>query len=386
MTLLAVTVFWASLVLLVYSQFGYPVLIAAAARLRHRPWRTGRRPPAVSVVVVAHDEGSRIDGRLQNLLSLDYPPDCLEVIVASDGSADDTAARARRYPGVEVREFPGRRGKPSVLNDVVPTCRGEIVVLADARQRFGVSALRALTAPFADPSVGAVTGVLLVETADEGAAGAGVGLYWRIETNVRKSESQIDSVVGATGAIYAIRRRLFAPIPADTILDDVLIPLRITRRGYRVVLAPEAHAFDRSASSDAAEFRRKVRTIAGNFQLFARERWLLSPWANRLWVQTISHKLLRLSIPALLIAAFAANVALAVRGEGLYIACLLGQVSFYVMALLGHRFGTVSVAGKPLAGAYAICLLAGATVVGLVRFVAGTQSATWDRVEQSRSA
>ena len=168
-----------------------------------------------------------------------------------------------------MHAFAVRRGKAAVLNDVVPRASGAIVVLADARQRFEPDTVRALTRPFADPAVGAVSGeLILTETPDGPTVGRGVGVYWRYEKLIRKSESRVDSTVGATGAIYAIRRELFEPIPEDTLLDDVLIPLRIVRRGYRVLFEPAARAWDRVAASAGEELARKVRTLAGNFQLF----------------------------------------------------------------------------------------------------------------------
>ena len=199
-----------------------------------------------------------------------------------------------------MHAFAVRRGKAAVLNDVVPRASGAIVVLADARQRFEPDTVRALTRPFADPAVGAVSGeLILTETLEGPAVGRGVGVYWRYEKLIRKSESRVDSTVGATGAIYAIRRELFEPIPEDTLLDDVLIPLRIVRRGYRVLFEPAARAWDRVAASAGEELARKVRTLAGNFQLFVREPWLLDPRRNRIWLATVSHKGLRLLGPLL---------------------------------------------------------------------------------------
>jgi cellulose synthase/poly-beta-1,6-N-acetylglucosamine synthase-like glycosyltransferase len=378
------TVFWASLALLAYTFAGYLGLVRAWAALRPRPARRAPIEPDVSLVIVARDEESRIEARLANALSLDYPKERLEVVLASDGSRDATVRRARAFEaaGVRVVAFPVARGKPSVLNDVVPGCRGEIVVLADARQRFDAGALRALVAPFADPAVGAVSGELVLE-GEDGAVGRGVGTYWRCEKAIRAAEASVDSAVGATGAIYALRRGLFQPIPADTLLDDVLVPLRIARRGHRVLFEPGARAFDRAPASAAEELGRKVRTIAGNFQLFARERWLLDPFRNRLWLQTVSHKALRLLTPLLLLAALASNAWLAERL--LYRALLLGQAAFYSAALLGRALEGAR-ASRPFAVPYVVCLLAWATVLGFVRFASGTQPVAWEKARAGGSS
>ena len=371
--------FWASVLLLGYTYLGYPALIWTWAALRSRPFHLSRNEPTVSLVVVAHNEAERIEARLENLLALDYPRDRLEIVLGSDGSTDGTAERARAYEqaGVAIVAFETRRGKPAVLNDLVPKVRGEVVVFADARQRFEAGALRILVGSFGDPEVGAVSGELILTLHQEGTAvGDGVGFYWRYEKFIRRSESRVDSTVGATGAIYAIRRALYEPIPEDTILDDVAIPLRIARRGYRVLFEPTARAVDRVAATSEEEFARKVRTIAGCCQLFARERWLLNPFGNRLWLQTVSHKGLRLLTPLLLATAFASNLVLA--DAPVYRLALGGQVAFYLAALAGYVLRKARAKVTLLAVPYVLCLLSWATVVAFFRFLAGRQQATWE--------
>lgn len=375
--------FWVAGLLLAYTHVGYPLLIRAWARLVPRPPRRAELEPELSLLIVAQDEAPRIAGRLENVLSLEYHPDRLEIVMASDGSTDATVERARAFErfGVRIAAFASRRGKASVLNDVVPRCRGEIVVLADARQRFEREALRALVAPFADSRVGAVSGELVLsEDPEAKPTGRGVGFYWRLEKSIRSSESLVDSTVGATGAIYALRRRLFEPIPGDTLLDDVLVPLRILRRGYRVVFEPAARAHDRVAAA-AEEYARKVRTIAGNFQLFARERWLLDPRHNRIWLQTVSHKLLRLLTPALLVAALVANVPLA--SDPFYLGTLGAQAAFYLAALVGCCVERARRTSRLVSVPFALCLLAWATVVAFVRYIQGGQPVTWTKAQVS---
>jgi biofilm PGA synthesis N-glycosyltransferase PgaC len=372
-------VFLSAVLLLGYVYLGYPAVIAALAALRPRPLARRGGEPTVSVVIVAHNEAARIAERIDNLMSLDYPRARLEILIASDGSTDETAERARAYEpaGVTVLAFETRRGKAAVVNDVVPKARGEIVVLADARQRFDQRAVRALVAPFADPSVGAVSGQLIL-TNDHGAAvGEGVGAYWRYEKWIRRQEAQVDSTIGTTGAIYAIRRALFAPIPGDVLLDDVLIPMRIARRGYRVLFEPGALAYDRAAATASEEFTRKVRTIAGNFQLFGRERWLLNPLGNRLWLQTVSHKGLRLLSPLLLAAAVGANLLL--LDHVLYGCTFALQLGFYGAALQGWARRNARGGSAIVSVPYVFCLLNWAIAVAFVRLVRGRQRVTWDR-------
>jgi cellulose synthase/poly-beta-1,6-N-acetylglucosamine synthase-like glycosyltransferase len=378
----ALSFFWASLLLMSYVYLGYPLVAALRARFRPHPLARSSIAiePFVSIVVVAHNEADQIVARIENLLALDYPIDRFQIVVASDGSTDDTVARAHRYAhaGVTVLPFTDRHGKAAVISAVVPGLSGDLVVFADARQRFDRGTLRALVSNFADPTVGAVSGELVLTT-PEGttAAGHGTAFYWRYETFIRASEGRVDSTVGATGAIYAIRRGLFEPIPDDTILDDVLIPLRIVRRGFRAVFEPGAQAHDCGSATARQEFIRKTRTIAGAFQLFARERWLLNPLSNRLWFETISHKVLRLALPVFHTVLLAATLALA--SHWIYSWALAGQVAFYAAALVGYTQGQTRRRWCGFSVPCAICLMSWATVIGFVRFLTNCQQVTWER-------
>jgi len=377
--------FWTTVLALAYTFVGYPALVWTLARLRGRPVHRADVEPDVSVVIAVHNEAAVIGARIENCLALDYPPDRLEIVIASDGSTDATVEVARRYeraahpgPAVRVAAYPWRRGKPSILNDTVPHCRGEVVVLGDARQRYDTDAVRRLAENFADPTVGSASGELTLLNEAGVAMGDGVGAYWRYEKLIRRSESALDSTIGATGAIYAIRRRLFEPIPADTLLDDVLIPVRIARRRFRVVFDARARAWDRAATTARQEYTRKVRTIGGVAQLFSRERWLLVP-THRLWLQAVSHKALRLVAPFLMVAALGTSAILAPR-SGLYAAVLAAQLGFYGAAIVGglvrERGGRLA---RLLAVPYAFCLLNGTTVVALVRFATGRHSVQWTK-------
>lgn len=371
---------WVSLTLIVYTYVGYGWIIGVAAL--SRPWPVAKRAitPRVSVLIVAHNEERLIRKKIYNLLSTRYPRQCLEVVVASDGSTDRTVAQATvASQDVRVVAFPHRRGKTSVLNELIPSLSSDIVVLADVRQEFHPAAISELVTSFADPSVGAVSGALkMVRTGETDAATEGVAWYWNFEKIIRKSESDLDSTIGATGAIYAIRRRLFAAIPPDTILDDVLIPLLITRQGFRVLFEPAAVALDYSENDGKVELARKIRTIAGNFQLFWRNRWLLNPLRNRLWFQAMSHKALRLGLPLLYSMVFFLNLALVERP--FYRNVMLAQLIFYSMSLAGFLVPKTTRLTRLFVVPSAILLLAWATVVGLFRFVTGQQSVTWDRV------
>ena len=386
------TLFWVSALVVAYVYAGYPALLAIWARLAGRPVR--RRPsferrnwPIVSVIIAAHNERARLPGRLANLLNQSYPGP-VEIVVVSDGSTDDTAAAVGQF-GDAVRYIEvARGGKPLALNAGVAAATGSILVFADARQRFSPDAILHLVSNFDDPDVGGVTGELILDCEHDDPTGStigdGVGLYWTYEKWLRRHESLIRSTLGATGAIYAIRRVLYEPIPEDTILDDVLIPLRIVRAGYRVLFEPEARAYDGASATAGQEFVRKVRTIAGMFQLLTREIWVFDPFRNAVWFETISHKALRLAMPALQTLVLTANIRLA--AIPVYRVVLAAQMLFYAAALMGYLMRG---ARRPIAIVtlpYTICLLSWATMVGFAHFLMGRQKATWERVTATAAA
>ena len=382
-------VFWLAVAALAYTFAGYPALMLVLARLVPRPVARAPIQPSVSVLIAVHDEARTIAARIENCLALDYPAERLEIVIASDGSTDATVEIARRYartggprPVVRVIAYPWRRGKPSVLDDTIPYCTGDIVVLGDARQRYEPDAVRRLVESFADPSVGAVSGELMLRNETGAAVGEGVGAYWRYEKLIRRAESAVHSTVGATGAIYAIRRSLFVPIPHDTLIDDVLIPLRVVRQGFRVVFDGRARAWDRVAASAREESTRKVRTIGGVLQLFARERWLWAP-GHPVWLQAISHKFLRLTAPFLMATALATSALLAPTGE-LYAVALGLQLAFYAAAAAGmltaRRAGVLA---RLLAVPHAFCLLNLTTLVSLWRYATGRQSVQWQKATEA---
>ncbi|HET6554387.1 MAG TPA: glycosyltransferase family 2 protein [Dyella sp.] len=303
MTGLLYWTFWASLLLLAYVFVGYPAVIWLLARLSPLPIRKREQYPSVSVIIVVHDAGRCIQAKLANLDTLNYPPEQIEIIVACDGCTDSTARLVRGCgdPRVRLLEFPERRGKAACLNDAVAAARGKVLLLTDARQKLAPLALRELVANLADPLVGAASGELLLSDAETGFA-LGVDAYWHYEKLIRRSESACGSTIGVTGAIYAMHRDLFQPLPPGTVLDDVLVPMRVAARGYRVVFEPRALAWDRVTQQPVEERQRKIRTLAGNCQLIQLAPWLLSPVKNPLWLRFVSHKLLRLLAPWLLLA------------------------------------------------------------------------------------
>jgi cellulose synthase/poly-beta-1,6-N-acetylglucosamine synthase-like glycosyltransferase len=379
------TAFWTSALAIAYVYIGYPVLLMLWVRARRgggAPRELSRRSapgqadallPRVSIVIAARNEGRRLPGRIDNLLELDYPADRRQIVVVSDGSTDNTCAAMAPYRDSMVLVEIPQSGKAGALNAGVACADSELLVFTDVRQRFAADALRALVAPFVDPEIGGVSGELILgaessagrrcgsdrrdsvpddmtaalleerrrgDRRTDSTVGDGLGLYWRYEKRLRQLETEVGSMIGATGAIYALRRPLWEPLPPGTILDDVLAPMRAVLAGHRVMFEPRARAFDVTARDADAEGRRKIRTLAGNVQLLWFEPRLLVPFINPVWLQYTSHKVGRLLVPYALMALFASSLALA-NSSWVYTAALAAQCAFYLHggygAWLEHR-------------------------------------------------
>ena len=385
MITLAMIVFVLSIAALGYTYAGYPALLWGWARWRPRPHRTApvtADAPSVVVVIVAFNEAERIDAKIATCLAQDYPRERLRILVVSDGSTDDTVARVQAYAPerVAVLACPQRRGKAACLNDAVAVCDEEIIVFNDVRQRLNPEAVRMLVENFGDPAVGAASGELMFVDVDGSPFAAGVDAYWRYEKFIRRLEGRVASVVGATGALYAVRRSVFVPIPPDTVLDDVLIPMNIVLQGARVVFEPRAHAYDRPSTSPAQERVRKVRTLAGNFLLMRDHPALLLPGRHAIVLQFWSHKTLRLLAPVFMATALIANAALAVAVDGAWAwvwrGVLAAHLGGYALALIGHLV--------PSAGRITLVRLASAfvalnafVVLGFIEFVSNKNVHVW---------
>jgi cellulose synthase/poly-beta-1,6-N-acetylglucosamine synthase-like glycosyltransferase len=369
-------VFWSSVAMLAYTYAGYPAWLWLRGRFRAQPVRASGGTPSVSIVMVVRNEAGVLESKLSNLQSLDYPAELLEIIVVSDGSTDSTNDILSRHPNpclktVAVQES---RGKAAGLNDAIALAHGDIVLFTDARQRIERGALRMLAAQFADPDVGCASGELMLGDPDSGEVVRGMGLYWRIEKSVREMESMAGSVVGATGALYAVRRHLIVTVPAGTILDDVFIPMHVARQGFRVIFVPSAHAWDVADQGAEREFSRKVRTLTGNYQLLQFAPWLLTS-VNPLRFEFVSHKLMRLFAPFALVAALIAASALP---QPIYRAALILQVAFYGLGLIAMTKLLRGPLARVADAASTFVILNSAAAVAFVKFVTGRRVA-WVR-------
>ena len=388
---MTVLLLWLALGLVAFSYLGYPLVLAAwesvreaLTALRFLDGGPDRRAapdgpsawPRVSLVFSAFDEEACIRRKIENCLALDYPPDRLEILVGCDGCGDRTAEIARAVGGarVQVHELSPRSGKASVLTRLVPAAKGDVVVLTDANVMLDSGALRALARHFRDPAVGAVVGRLRLVNPERDEVEEGI--YWRYETFLKYYEGKHGCVLGANGGIYAIRRLLFTPLRADTVTDDFVVPVRIAVRGWKVLFAPDAVAFERAPGDTGLEFVRRARIGAGNWQALARIPGLLDPRSGFLFFAFVSHKLLRWMAPFLLAGAFGANVAAALApGAWGYRALLAVQAAFYGLAVVGRTRG----GGPVAANAHYFVAMNAALAVGSWRFVRGSQSPAWER-------
>ncbi len=367
----------AAVSILLYTYAGYPVVIAVLAKLR--PLRTADDAnylPRVTACIPVYNVAAFLAAKLDSLLALDYPRDLLEIILYSDGSTDDTDGIAKEFaardPRIRLVRSDERAGKPRGVNRMIELASGEVLLMTDARQPLVPGALRALVAKLADPQVACVSGNLTLRGA------AGSGAYWRYENWIRLQEATFRGMVGVTGPIYAIRKADMLPLPEGILLDDMWVPMRLRLQGRRILFAKEAIAHD-DAFGDKREYGRKVRTLAGNYQLFTLLPALLVPFKNPSWFEVFSHKVLRLVCPwALLALLFASLFAAANPGAALtpvdrFIIWPLvaGQAAFYLAALLGDAAGRIG----SLARTFVV--LNSAAVVGLYRFLSGAQRVTW---------
>ncbi len=368
-------IFWAAVLLIAYTYAGYAAWLWIKAQLRPWPVLRSHQEPFVSIVMVVRNEERWLERKLRNLLELDYPAERCQIVVVSDGSTDRTEGILRKYsndPRMHAVMNQIGRGKACGLNDAFEWADGEIVLFTDVRQMIEPGALRILVESFADPDVGCVSGELMLGDPTAGEANRGMGLYWRVEKKVRELESASGSVVGATGAIYTVRRELLPKVPADTILDDVYIPLEVVRQGKRVLFEPRARAWDSPDLGGTVEFSRKVRTLSGNYQLLQLAPWILSFEDPVLW-RFISHKLLRLAVPFALGAALIASLLL--TGPVYRIALTL-QMGFYALSMLAlGRIVKTGLMGRAADAAGTFVLLNTAAFVAFANFVSGRRAA-----------
>ena len=373
-----VAIFWAALFLVVYTYLIYPVLLWLLAAGRKMPeYAPLSEWPEASLIIAAHNEEGVLRAKLENALAMDYPAERLDIIVVSDASTDDTDRIAAEFAarGVRLHRQEVRGGKTEAQNAGVRLARGQFVAFSDANSMYAPSALKRLLAPFADERIGCVCGELQYANPEDQGAGKGEGLYWRYEQFLKRRESLLSSALGANGAIYALRRKLFVELGGD-IISDFVAPLHAWRRGFRIAYEPTAVATEYSSGRFGDEFRRRRRIVSRSLYGLWTEAGVLNPVAHFFFAfQMFSHKLLRWLVPVWLLVVLAVNIPLAASE---YYGILLAlQVAFYGLAALGlllpERFGRYWLFYVP---AYFTATNWG-TLLGLLSFLMGRRHRVW---------
>jgi len=368
------------LLLVVYAYGLFPLFVHFRGRLFRKPWHTADISPTVSIIIICHNEAAHIEKKLRNVLSLDYPFDATEVIVASDGSDDGTDDIVRLFGDrrVTVLSF-SRRGKIPALNDAVRMASGEILVFSDANSQFASDALRMLTRHFADPSIGCVAGnQVYTDDPEAGAAASGERSYWSFDRSLKFAESVAGNTISATGAIYAIRRSLFEEVPSG-VTDDFTISTRVIRRGYRIVFDPDAISREPVAGKPGAEFRRKVRVMTRGLRAVLTVRDLLNPFRYGFYsLQLFSHKVLRRLVVFPLLVLLVMSPWLWNAGW-FFRALVIAQMAVYLPALAGCALARTKLGRcRPLSVPYYFCLVNVAALVASLNVLCGHKIERWD--------
>ncbi len=359
----ATVTFTGTVAFILYVLIGYPVLLAVFARRFPRPIQKHLLPTPVTVIVPVRNGERWIINKLRSLLGSDYPQELLSILVVSDGSIDSTCALVRDFgsPQVSLLELPPG-GKATAINRATEQVQTDLIVLTDVRQEFDSTAISRLVACFADPTVGVVTGELVIRSG-QSQEEYNTGLYWKYEKWIRRNLNRIDAMLGATGAIYAVRRKLVSSLPSDILLDDVYLPFVAAFQGYRIFFEDTAKAYDYPTSLQS-EFRRKVRTQAGIYQIVGRFPQLLWP-GNRRFIHFFSHKIGRLLLPFALIAALCASLFIP---QPLRSLAFLAQFIFYAAALLDPAIPEGNPAKRVTAVIRAFLVLVGAALCAIAVF------------------
>jgi len=379
MEIVAQTIFWFCLAIILYVYFGYPVLLTVLLPFLRKKVSKADITPRVTLVISAYNEEEVIAGKIENSLAIDYPKDKLEIMVVSDCSTDGTDAIVKRYASkrVELVRQTERKGKTAGLNLAVPQASGEIIVFSDANTFYEPDSIKKLVRNFHDASVGCVTGEARYRKKWRSSAEKSESLYWQNEIFLKKMESQLGSMVGGDGAIYAIRKKLFEPLqPSD--INDFVNPLQIVSKGYRGLYEPEAICYEETAGNLQKEFRRKKRIVNRSWNGLFRVKQVLNPLRVGFFsVEVISHKMLRWLIPFFLIGLFFATWQMFNMNSamGFYEYTMVSQCVFYSLAFVG--FLKQGKTGFIFYLPYYFCLVNTAAMTGILNYFRGNIATVW---------
>ena len=328
------TIFFTSVFFLFYTFIGYPLLLRIVKNEETMPVASHSELPELTVVLCIYNSRNELTKRIENIFESDYPSDKVKILVVSDGSTDNPSEviELLNDSRIQLLHYSQNRGKSFALSHAKQHVKTEMVAFADIRQSFDNQALKHLAFVLADKNIGAVSGNLKIRSLG---GTSEQGLYWKYEKSIRIKESELHSVLGVTGAIYMARSSLIPDVPEDSLLDDMYIPLSIVKQGYKVKFCESAVAYDTGSNTVTEEFYRKVRTLAGNYQLIKQLPWLLSIKSNPLFFQFISHKVARLIMPFALISLFISSSFLALTAIDVL---FWSQIFFYSYTFIGYKY------------------------------------------------
>jgi biofilm PGA synthesis N-glycosyltransferase PgaC len=384
---------WLSLFIVFYAFFGYGILLYFLIKIKRAVKGKPIPPtedlvllPTCTLIVAAYNEEDFIVEKIKNTLALNYPAGKLEVIFITDGSTDRTAELVAAYPQIKLMHKEGRSGKIAAVHRAMDTVTTEVVVFTDANTFLNADALVKICRHYLDTGIGAVAGEKRVHADETADATAGEGFYWKYESKLKTWDAELHTVVGAAGELFSIRTHLYRPVPVNTILDDFMISLLVAEEGYRVIYEPEAYATENGSESVGEELKRKIRIAAGGIQSIVWLKSLLNPFKQPvLTFQYVSHRVLRWTVvPFLMILSLILNIVIVASGytSWLYELLLLGQVMFYAASLLGWILETRQIKVKILFIPYYFCMMNYAVIRGIFRYMAGRQSAVWEKAKR----
>ena len=390
--------FWFCLLLLFYTYIGYGLFLWMAVKIKKVFHKEQKVPsynevdlPKVTFMVAAYNEKDWIIEKIKNTLGLDYPKDKIEFFFVTDGSSDGTPEIIENYnydPESIVKVFhrAERRGKIAAVERVMEFVKTPIVIFTDANTNVNRNAVRAIVRHYKNPKIGAVAGEKRIFIGEKDAANAaGEGIYWKYESFLKKLDFEWYSVVGAAGELFSLRTKLYQAVPADTIIEDFYMTLKIAQSGYRVAYEPSAYAIESSSASVSEELKRKIRIAAGGLQAISRLTPLLNVFKyGKLSIQYISHRVLRWTLaPLALPFLFLSNLYLAMTGSLFYQLFFAAQVLFYLFAALGYLLEKKHIKFKAFFIPYYFCIMNYAVYRGFGRFMKGSQTVVWEKAKRA---
>lgn len=382
--MLFILLFWLSFLSISYTYIGYYFMLKTIVKYKKSQRRfDDTYQPSFSMIVAAFNEEKVIEQKIENFLNLRYSKEKMELIIGSDGSTDRTNEILDNLDSIiiKVKLYTHRRGKASVLNDLVKLASGDILVFSDANTMYERSAVKRLVRHFVEPQVGGVCGRLILDSADKNIGGKGEILYWDYENELKRLESRIRTIFGANGAIYAIHKNLYKSLPTDVvIMDDFLIALRIVESGYDVIFDEQAVGREAAALDEKGEFNRKIRIGAANFNSLRWIKPLLNPKRGFISYGLWSHKILRWFVPFFMLMLLISNLFL--FAYPLYIGSLIAQGMFYSCVLVGWILSMLSRKVHVFSYFYYFFLVNLGLLIGFIKFLLGTQKPAWSRTER----